>query len=171
MSGPVLLAWLVRWVHITSAVLIVGAPFFVRFALMPAAGKILDEPTQKKLREAIGARWKHFVYILITLLILTGCYNFFVETRVNGVLITARWHDFDEDSKRTYQMLFGIKMLAAFSLFFLASVLAGRARAFEIIRKNARLWVTVLLLLGLLALICATLMHMLPLVARAIENA
>ena len=163
MAGSVLIAWIVRWIHITSAVLAIGAPFFVRFALMPAAAKVLDDATHQKLKEAINARWRHIVYLLITLFILTGSYNFFVETRVNGVLITARWHDFDEQSKRIYHMLFGIKMLAAFAIFFLASALSGRTQTFAPIRKNARLYVTVLLLLGVLVLICATLMHMLPL--------
>jgi len=162
MAGSILVAWIVRWVHITCAVLAIGAPFFVRFALMPAAARVLDDASHQKLREAINARWRHIVYALITLFILTGAYNFFVETRVNGVLITARWHDFDEDSKRIYHMLFGIKMLAAFAMFFLASALAGRTQAFAAIRKNARLNITILLLLGFLALVCATLMHMLP---------
>ncbi len=163
MAWMVLLSWTVRWVHITCAVLAVGAPFFVRFALMPAAAAVLDEAAHEKLRNAINARWRYFVYVLISLFILTGCYNFFVESSVNGVLITARWKQFGPEDQKIYQMLFGINMLAALGMFFLASALAGRAAVFAPIRKNARVAITLLLLLSFLAIICATLMHMLPL--------
>ena len=67
------------------------------------------------------------------------------------------------EDQRTYQMLFGIKVLCAFVIFFLASALAGKAQAFATLRKNARTTLTLLLLLAVLVLICATLMRFLPL--------
>src|SRR4051812_17687491 len=99
MPWQVMLAWLVRFVHIASAMGAIGGPFFVRFALMPAASGVLEEEAHLKLREAINARWRKIVYVLITLFIVTGFYNFFVETRFNGVLLTARWRDFSEEDK------------------------------------------------------------------------
>lgn len=164
MTTELLLAWFVRFIHIASAIGAIGAPLFVRFALMPAAAKTLDETTHQKLREAINARWRIAVYIFITLFLLTGFFNFMVETRTPaGTLITARWKDFGPEDKRIYHMLFGIKMLCAFTIFFLASALAGRSAAFAPIRKNARTTVTLLLLLGLLVVICSTLLRFLPL--------
>ena len=164
MSWQIILAWFVRFLHIASAICAVGGPFFVRYALMPAAAGTLDDPTHQKLRQAINARWKIVVYCLITLFLITGAYNFFVETRLpSGTLITARWKDFGPDDKRTYHMLFGIKVLCAFAIFFLASALTGQAKAFAPIRKNARVSVTILLLLAALVIVCATLMHFLPL--------
>ena len=59
-------------------------------------------------------------------------------------------------------MIFGIKVLAAFVIFFLASALAGRTATFARLRKNARVTVTLLLLLGLLVVICSTLLRFLP---------
>lgn len=164
MTWQIILAWFVRLLHISAAIGAVGGPFFVRYALMPAAARTLDEETHAKLRAAINARWRMAVYGLITVFLLTGAFNFFVETRLpNGTLITARWKDFGPDDQRTYQMLFGIKVLCAFGIFFLASALAGQAKVFAPIRKNARVAVTVLLLLAGLVVVCATLMHMLPL--------
>jgi len=170
MSGFILLAWCVRFLHITSAICAIGAPFFIRFALQPSATKTLDDATHQQLRQAVNARWKHFVYLFITLFILTGLYSFFVETRLPngpggapGSLITARWKDFGPEDQRTYQMLFGIKVLCAFVIFFLASALTGRAAAFAPLRTHARITLTLLLLLAALVVICASLMHFLPL--------
>jgi len=155
MDAPLLLTALVRYIHIGTAMLAIGAPFFIRFALMPAARKVLDDVTHRNLRDAINARWRIIVYILITLFILTGLYNFLVPTRINGVLVTARWREFAPDARRMYHMLFGIKMLAAFALFFLASVLPGRTTTFAPLRKNAPLWLSVLLVLAAIVVACS----------------
>ncbi|HVT82298.1 MAG TPA: hypothetical protein VHM90_16770 [Phycisphaerae bacterium] len=164
MTTQLMFAWFVRFLHIASAIGAIGAPFFVRYALMPAAGKTLEDDVHSKLRDAINARWKHAVYLFITIFILTGAYQFWVETRLpNGSLITARWRDFGPDDKRIYHMLFGIKVLCAFIIFFLASALAGRSAAFAPFRRNARTTITFLLLLGALVVICSTLLRFLPL--------
>ena len=168
MTAQLIFAWFVRFLHIASAIGAIGAPLFVRYALIPAAGKTLEDETHSKLRAAINARWKHAVYLFITIFILTGAYQFFVEVRIPdgtaaGRLVTARWKEFGPDDKRIYHMLFGIKVLCAFIIFFLASALAGRAKAFEPIRKNARTTITFLLLLGGLVVICSTLLRFLPL--------
>jgi len=170
MTASILLAWMVRLAHMSSAIGLLGAPFFVRFAFLPAAGEALDEAMHARLREKVAARWRHLVYVFITLLIVTGLFSFFVETRAPnglggtpGTLVTGRWREFSAEDQKLYQMLFGIKVLCAFIIFFLASALTGRSRVFEPIRKNARTSLTLLLLLGLLVVICATLLHFLPL--------
>jgi len=155
MDSALLLPALLRYIHIACAIVAIGAPFFIRFALMPAAAKVLDDATHQKLRDALNARWRIVVYILITLFILTGLYNFLIPTRINGVLVTSRWRDFAPDAKRIYHMIFGIKMLAAFAIFFLASALPGRTATFAPIRKNAKLWLAVLLLLAAAVLACS----------------
>src|SRR4051794_19021351 len=139
MSWELAVAWLMRFLHIASAMAAIGAPFFVRFALMPAASKALDDASHQKLREAINARWRVIVYVLVTLFIVTGFYNFLVPTRApDGHLLTARWKDFPDADKGRYHMIMGFKNLAAFAIFFLASALAGRSATFAPIRKNAK---------------------------------
>lgn len=162
MPTDLLLAALIRWTHIASAALAIGAPFFMRFALLPAAHKVLDDASHQKLKETINARWRVIVYVLITTFIVTGLINFLVPLRVDGVLVTARWKEFAPADKRLYHMIFGIKMLLAFAIFFLASALPGRTATFAPIRKNARLWLVVLLVLAALLLFCSNLLRFLP---------
>jgi hypothetical protein len=143
-----------RWVHIGCACIALGGPFFVRFGLMPTVGATLPPEQALALREAINKRWRMIVGIVITLLIVTGLYTFLVPVRIEGELVTARWKDLPEDLQRSYQMVFGIKMMAAFAVFFLASVLPGRAQSFAVVRKNAKFWTTVLLLCGAVVVLC-----------------
>jgi uncharacterized membrane protein len=162
MPPELILPLIARWIHILSAIAAIGAPFFIRFALIPAAAKVLNEEQHQRLREAINARWKHVVYLLITLFILTGLYMFAVPVRVQGVLVTARWKDFSPTDQRIYQAIFGIKMIAALAIFFLASALAGRTKALEPIRKQRKIFLSILLMLGIIAVICAGIMRYLP---------
>src|SRR3954466_13349733 len=106
MTWPVFVAWLARVIHISSAMIMIGAPFFIRFGLMPATCKMLDDDARKRLYEGINRRWRHIVYMLILLFMISGGFSFFVETRVDGRLITARWRDFSPADKQLYHMLF-----------------------------------------------------------------
>ncbi len=162
MDAKLLLVMAVRWVHIVTAMLAIGAPFFVRFALLPAATRELDEATHQKLRAAINARWRIIVYVLITLFILTGLFQFLVPVRVEGVLLTARWKEFLAPDKRAYHMLFGIKMMAALAIFFLASALAGRTQGLAVIRKKAAVFLSVLLALAAIVVACSNALRYLP---------
>jgi uncharacterized membrane protein len=162
MSLELLLVLILRFIHIAAAMLAIGAPFYVRFALLPAATKTLDDEKHKQLRETINNRWRHIVYLLITLFLITGFINFLVPIRVDGQLLSARWKDFNPEDKRLYHMIFGIKMLAAFAIFFLASALAGRTQTFAPIRKKAKTSLTLLLLLAALLLICSSTLRYLP---------
>lgn len=162
MPAELVLVYVMRWVHIACAMVMIGGPFFVRFGLMPAAERVLDGEAQGKLREAINARWRVVVYVVITLFLITGLYSFLVPTRVNGVLVSARWKDFGPEDKRLYHMLFGFKVLAAFGIFFLASALAGRTKTFAPIRAKGKAFFGVLLLLAGVLLVCSTWLRYLP---------
>jgi uncharacterized membrane protein len=150
MEADQILPLIVRWVHIGSAIAAIGAPFFIRFALLPSAKEVLDDATHQKLREAVNRRWRKIVYILITLFILTGFYTFFV---------VAPWKQMPAADKKLYHMLFGIKVLAAFVIFFLASALAGRTAGLAPIRKQAKMWLGVVLLLAAVIVACAGIMR------------
>jgi len=165
MPPELILPLIARWIHILSAIAAIGAPFFVRFVLIPSAAKVLNDDQHQQLRDAINARWKHIVYLLITLFILTGLYMFAVPVRVpreGGVLVTARWKDFSPTDQRIYQAIFGIKMIAALGIFFLASALSGRTKALEAIRKHRKIFLSMLLMLGIIAVLCAGIMRYLP---------
>jgi uncharacterized membrane protein len=135
--------WLIlaaRWLHILSATLAVGVPIYVRFVLMPAANSTLDEEHHSRLREALIKRWRMIVHVLIVVFLATGLYNY---------LVVARWKDMSSELKTRYHMLMGIKILIALVMFTISSALAGRSSLFAPLRQNAKLWLVVLILLGL----------------------
>jgi hypothetical protein len=163
MSSQLLLVLTMRWIHIAAAMLAIGAPFFIRFALLPAASRVLDDAKHQELKAAINARWKHIVYLLITLFLVTGLVNFLVPIHApDGQLLSARWKNFSPEDRRLYHMLFGFKTLAAIGIFILASALTGRTNLFAPIRKNAKLFLTILLLLAAILLACSSMMRYLP---------
>lgn len=123
-----------RWVHVGTAIVLLGGATYIRFVLLPAARQLPDEAHQQ-LRALTSARWKKFVHAGIGLLLLTGFYNY---------LTAAPAAEF----KKQYHMLIGIKMLIAFGVFFLASALAGRSKAFEKWRESPQKILGTLLVLG-----------------------
>ena len=130
---------LFRWLHILAATVSVGVPIYLWLVLMPAMTSI-DEESRTRLREASARRWRILVYAAIVIFLVTGLYNY---------LVVKRWSDFPTDAKARYHMLFGIKFLLALAVFFILSALAGRSAALEYFRKNAKTWVMVSVLLGL----------------------
>jgi uncharacterized membrane protein len=129
------LSILSRWVHIGTAIVLVGGTFFLRFVLAPAAAKLPDDE-HAKLKESVMNRWKRFVHLGIALFILSGFYNFLV--------VQIPKHKGDSQ----YHALIGIKILLAFAVFFFASALVGRSKSFDGMRKNAKFWQLVILLLA-----------------------
>jgi uncharacterized membrane protein len=154
MEPDYLISLIARWLHIVSAALAVGVPIFMRFVLMPARGQ-LEESQRSVLHEAIMARWRIIVHVLIVVFLATGFWTY---------LGAARWkaESFPADLRPRYHMLFGIKFALAMAMFFISSALAGRAAAFADIRSNARVWVAVLILLGLAVVGIGGVMRFLP---------
>lgn len=124
-----------RWVHIGTAIVLVGGTVFLRFVLSPAAAQLPDAEHQK-LKDLVMNKWKKFVHIGIALFILSGFYNFF------AVQIPKHRGD------GLYHALIGTKILLAFAIFFLASALVGRSKSFEGLRKNAKFWQSVIVLMA-----------------------
>lgn len=126
-----------RWTHIGTAIVLVGGTCFLRFVLAPAAAQ-LPEAEHLKLKELVMARWKKFVHAGIALFILSGFYNYLVVQRPT------------HKGEAMYHMLIGSKILLAFAIFFFASALVGRSKTFEGMRKNAKFWQLVIILLATL---------------------
>jgi uncharacterized membrane protein len=116
--------------HIVPAVVAGGATIFAWIALLPALAR-LPETERLRAQEEISRRWRVVVMACITLLLVSGIANF--------VLYQAPAHQ----GQPLYHVLFGVKFLAAMSVFFLASALTGRSAALARIRANARFWVAV----------------------------
>ena len=152
MTPEFMLTLLARWVHILSAALALGVPLYLRFVLMPALGT-LDDEARSRVRDAINARWRVIVYVLIALFLASGFWTF---------LGAARWRSFDADLKFRYHLYFGVKLVIALTMFFIASALAGRSAKLAAIRDNPKLWLTVLILLGLAIVMISGTMRFMP---------
>lgn len=128
---------LMRIIHVATAIVVVGGTFFLRFVLFPAATGTLDDETHSRLRAAVMGTWKWVVHAGIALFLISGGFNFY---RV----ISLGTHKGDG----LYHALLGTKIILALVIFFVAEALVGRAKAFEAMRRNARTWLLVNLLLA-----------------------
>ena len=130
-----------RWVHVGTAIVVLGGSVFMRFVLMPAA-QPLPEAEHNALRDRLLSRWKLWVMVGIALFLASGFYNYLAV----GV---RRLEDNPQlaDKKGLYHGLMGVKIILSVAVFFLSSALVGRSPALEGFRRDRRKWrgITVLL--------------------------
>jgi len=123
-----------RWIHVGGAIAVLGGSVFIRFVLMPAVSELPDDQ-REALHERVMSRWRRLVGAGIGLLLLSGMYNF----------VRAVPH---HSGQPLYHALMGIKILLAIVVFFLASALAGRSKAFDGLRAKARTWIVLTIVLS-----------------------
>jgi uncharacterized membrane protein len=138
-----------RWIHIGSAITVVGGTVFMLFVLLPAAKEILDEE-HLKLRAAVLKRWKWFVHFGIALFLVSGLYNY--------IKVMVPLHKGDG----LYHALMGVKMLLAMGVFGLAEVLVGRSKLAEKLRQNASKFLTINLVLAAIIVMLSGFLKTLP---------
>ncbi len=146
------LDWLIvmnRWVHLTAVIIAVGGTVFLRLVLHPAAGKTLDDQTHQALRAAVVRRWSKLLHLCILLIIATGIYN--------AVLMFPL-----HKGQPLYHTLFGVKVIVALLMFFLAIALTGRSAGFEPIRRRAGRWLAVNILLAAIIVLLSNVLKNLP---------
>ena len=129
-----------RWIHVGTAIVLVGGLVFLRFVLGPAAAQ-LPEEAHAKLKGLVLAKWKKFIHGGIALFLVSGFYNYLV--------VQSRFQKGEWDYK-LYHALMGTKILLAFVVFFLSSVMIGRSKTFAGMRSNPKLWQSVIIILAAL---------------------
>jgi uncharacterized membrane protein len=158
-DATTLLGILFLWLHILAAITAVGGTIFMRGALLPSVSVLADDQ-RKALHEAVRSRWVKFVMGAILFLLVSGFYNFIMKLdRIPA------------ESKALYHGLFGTKFLIALVIFFIASALTGRSAAFEGIRKNARFWLTLNLVLGITVVCISGVLRAVPVKEKVAESA
>ncbi|MCC7086501.1 MAG: hypothetical protein IT427_15995 [Pirellulales bacterium] len=140
------LALALRWIHIVAAITAVGGTIFMRMALLPSE-QSLDDESRHALRERVRSRWAKVVMACIAFLLLSGLINFFTFI---GQTKAEPWSEWRTSYNKLYNMIFGIKALLALVIFFIASALVGRTDALKPIRQNAKMWLTVNVVLAVL---------------------
>lgn len=123
-----------RILHVATAIALIGGTVFMLFVLLPAA-KELSSAEHDKLRVSINRIWKRFVHIGILLFLLTGFYNYFRAMPLHK-------------GDGLYHGLVGTKIILAFVIFFIASILVGRSDRFEGMRKGREKWLKIVVLLA-----------------------
>lgn len=124
------LAVLSRWMHIGTAIVLVGGSCCLRFVVMPVLTGQSSE-----LQIAIRDRWKKVVHVGIAFFLLSGFYNY---------IRAMPLHKGDG----LYHGLIGTKIILAFAVFFIASALVGRSEGTRRFRDQSRFWMTVLIALA-----------------------
>jgi hypothetical protein len=97
-----------RFLHIVSAITLLGGVLAWRFAAIPATAALASE-TRDKVGNAIAAAWRPFVLFAIAGLLISGTWNFLHKTGLTPA----------------YHAVFGIKILLALHVF-AAAFLAAR---------------------------------------------
>ena len=94
------LSVIMRWLHITSVVAVIGGVLYARFVIAPAL-TTLTAQEQETLGSAMAERYRNLLRLAILLLTATGLYNMIMNIN-RGPL---------------YQSLLGIKLLLVLHVF------------------------------------------------------
>lgn len=128
MDSDLILPLISRWAHVGSAIVLVGGTAFFRLAVIPSL-----EGDTTDLMARIRNRWKKIVHSGILIFIVSGFYNY--------MAVTMPQHKGD----KLYHPLIGVKILLAFFVFFLASVLVGNRPSSQKYRNDAKKWTGIML--------------------------
>lgn len=129
MDPSFLVAVVSRWVHVGTAVVLIGGLTALRFVVTP----VLAGNTAAL--EAIRQRWKKFVHAGIALFLISGFVNYFLAMPTHK-------------GDGLYHGLIGTKIILALVAFFFASALVGRSAGTQKFRDQSAKWKTVVLLLA-----------------------
>ncbi|MBX7258401.1 MAG: hypothetical protein K1Y02_18705 [Candidatus Hydrogenedentes bacterium] len=150
MSEIHLVPLVMRWMHILAAITAVGGVTFLRFVLIPAAERVLDDSAHAKLRESVIKRWQKLVHLCILLFLVSGFYNYLMITR------------HDHAGQALYHALFGIKFLLALGVFALAVALTSLKQWSAGLRAKSKTWLAVLFIMAVGIVLISSTMKQLP---------
>ena len=138
---------LLRWMHILSAIALMGGTIFMRFALHPALAE-LGADAQQTLKGNIRRHWAKWVMASSGFLLLSGIVN---------IVRLAR-----DVEPMPYHAIVTVKLLLALVIFFIASTLVGRSANAEKFREKAVFWLNVNLVLAVIVVCIGGYLRTLP---------
>jgi uncharacterized membrane protein len=104
-----LLAVLMRWIHITSVVTLIGGFIFARYTLAPALAALPD-PERRTLGNRVVAGFRPLLYTVLVTVLGSGLYNYLTKPSYPP----------------HYHMWIGIKFLLVLHIFAVAILYANR---------------------------------------------
>lgn len=72
--------YLITWIHLIAAIILMGGLIFFQFVLAPAARHIVADPQSKELVRVAGRRFRTIAWVCLITLILTGAYQMLHES-------------------------------------------------------------------------------------------
>lgn len=141
MPEELILPMLMRWIHILSAVVVVGSILSYRFVVLPAAKQSLEGEALDTFKYNLMKKWKLWLHSPIILFLISGFYYYMVVGRAM------------HEGESMYHMLFGIKFLLALIVFALYIVLTSTMKWSEKFRDNTLLWRLLILLTIIVVLV------------------
>lgn len=139
-----------RWFHLGAVIVAIGGTVFARLILSPAARRSLPDREHASLFSAIAARWSLILHTCIGLILITGIFN--------AIVMLSRHR-----GQPVYHSLLGIKVLLALVLFFFATAIAGRSKAFAGLKANRTRWMTFNIVLAGVIVLISNVLKFLPL--------
>jgi len=139
----------IRLFHLIGAAIALGGGIYA-FVMTRRVLPLVAEADRDAVREAMRKRWAGLFMLAITLLLVTGLFNYMVYK-----LPQHKGHG-------GYHAVMGIKIMLAMAVFFIGSALVGRSPAFEKLRANAGLWQLVNITLGIIIIALAGIAHAMP---------
>lgn len=148
---------ILRWLHILSAITLVGGTFFLRFVWYPSTASMTPSDRESHFSGMRGG-WSKLVMASTLFLLVSGL--------VNAVTNIKRY-----ELDPTYHMLVAGKLLVALAMFFFCARVAGRSESAVKFRESIGKWLTINSLLALLLVGMAGYMKLVPHVPKPIGDA
>jgi uncharacterized membrane protein len=121
-----------RWIHIFSAMVLIGGTMFIFAILLPVLAKTGTPEERVKLRDTLMRRWKLFSHVGIVLIFATGIYNLMsvIGTKTDGEPAIGSF----------YILLFCAKFALALAVFALVFIGTSTMKWSESLRERKGLW-------------------------------
>ena len=103
-----ILTTLMRWVHLTSVVTLIGGIVYARFVMIPSARSLAPD-ARTALDENAARRFRPAIFAAIAGLVISGIFNYLLKP----------------GHSVRYSALFGVKMLLALHVFSVAILVAA----------------------------------------------
>lgn len=153
---------ILRYLHILSAITLMGGTVFAYFAAVPGLAE-LPEGARNQAHAAIRGRWNKFVMLTTLLLLVSG-----VATMV---LVPINYTLGEDNAMKThYTMWTGIKFVLALPIFFFAALLTGRTSLAQKIQAKAKTYMAINLALALSMVLIGGALRFIAREAKTPEN-
>ena len=143
---------IIRWMHITGAVMLVGSTLVMRHVYLPALDQ-LPSGEGAEFRARMRRLWARMVMLSSAQLLISG---------LIAVVLIFRRLDIDKTAfpGSLYHPILGIKILLSLAVFYIAALLSGRSAAAERLRQRELFWSTLNVALAVAVVLIGGLLRM-----------